>query len=305
MLSQVVPVAMQAIGVSPSAGANVSSEDMTTNQDSGRVWLITGASSGFGRELADAALARGDSVVATARRTESLAALAGERVLTLPLDVTRAEQVDAAVPAALDRFGRIDVLVNSAGYGSVGAVEEIEIDDLRTLMETMFFGAFALTKAVLPHMRAQRGGTIVQISSQGGQLAFAGVGAYCAAKFALEGLSEALAPEVAPLGIRTLIVEPGAFRTEFGGGGFHHSRELDAYADTVGPTRAYMDRIAGTQPGDPRKAAAAVLTALDAPDPPLRLALGADAVDAIRAKHERLRADLEGWEALSRDTAFD
>ena len=171
-------------------------------------------------------------------------------------------------------------------------------------METMFFGAVAMTQAVLPCMRGQRSGAIVQMSSMGGQLAFAGVGAYCAAKFALEGLTEALAAEVEPFGIRTLIVEPGAFRTEFGGARFHRSSELEAYADTVGVTRTELDGTAGRQPGDPRKAAAAILIAIDAPDPPLRLALGSDAVDAIRAKHERLRDDLDSWEALSRDTAF-
>ena len=145
----------------------------------------------------------------------------------------------------------------------------------------------------------------MQISSQGGQLAFAGVGAYCAAKFALEGLSEALDAEVGPLGIRVLIVEPGSFRTEFGGSRMHRSRAIDAYAATVGPSRAFLQSMDGTQPGDPRKAATAILAALDSPEPPLRLALGADAVDAIRAKHARLRADLDGWEAVSSDTAVD
>jgi NAD(P)-dependent dehydrogenase (short-subunit alcohol dehydrogenase family) len=209
------------------------------------------------------------------------------------------------VRTTLRDFGRIDVLVNNAGYGSVGAVEEIDANDLRVLMDTMFFGAVALTQAVLPHMRAQGSGAIVQMSSQGGQFAFPGVGAYCAAKFALEGLSEALAGEVAPLGIRTLIVEPGNFRTECGGSRMHHSREIDSYSEIVGPTRAFIDGVDGTQEGDPRKAAAAVLAALDAANPPLRLALGADAVQAIRAKHERLRADLDAWEAVSRGTAFD
>jgi NAD(P)-dependent dehydrogenase (short-subunit alcohol dehydrogenase family) len=279
-----------------------------TTDDSSRTWLITGSSSGFGRHIAHAALERGDRVVATARRPDTLddlVASAPDRVLAAPLDVTCADQVDAAVSAALERFGRVDVLVNNAGYGSVGAVEEIDMDDLRALMDAMFFGAVALTQAVLPHMRAQGSGAIVQISSQGGQYAFAGFGAYCAAKFALEGLSEALADEVAPLGIRVLIVEPGAFRTGLLGGSMHRSREIDAYAATVGTTRAYVQSSDGTQPGDPRKAAAAILTALDAPDPPLRLALGADAVEAIRGKHERLRADLEAWEQVSRDTALD
>jgi NAD(P)-dependent dehydrogenase (short-subunit alcohol dehydrogenase family) len=279
---------------------------MTTHEDKqGRVWLITGCSAGFGRAIAEAALARGDRVVATARRPETLADLAGDDVLVAALDVTRQADIDAAVAAALERFGRIDVLVNNAGHGSMGAVEEIDLDDLRALMDTMFFGAVALTQAVLPHMRAQGSGAIVQMSSQGGQLAFAGVGAYCATKFALEGLTEALDAEVRPLGIRTLIVEPGAFRTEFGGARMHRSREIDAYADTAGVTRAALDGVAGNQPGDPRKAAAAILAAIDAPDAPLRLALGDDAVDNIRAKHERLRDDLDRWEAVSHDTAFD
>jgi NAD(P)-dependent dehydrogenase (short-subunit alcohol dehydrogenase family) len=276
---------------------------MTTDQDT--VWFITGCSSGFGRALVDAALERGGRVVATARRTDSIADLEGDRVHLVPLDVTRQEQIDAAVQAAFDRFGRIDVLVNNAGYSSVGAVEEIDMDDLRVLMETMFFGPVALTKALLPHMRERGSGAIVQISSQGGQYAFAGFGAYCAGKFGIEGLSEALADEVGPHGIRTLIVEPGAFRTELMGARLHRSREIDAYAGTVGQTRAYVERANGTQPGDPRKAAAAIVAALEAPDPPLRLILGGDAVDAIRAKHERLRDELEKWEAVSRATALD
>jgi len=278
-----------------------------TSHDSSPVWLITGSSSGFGRHIAQAALARGDRVVATARRPEAiddLVAAAPDRVHAVALDVTDGGQVAAAVAAALERFGRIDVLVNNAGHGSVGAVEEIALDELRTLMDTMFFGAVALTQAVLPHMRAHGSGAVVQISSMGGQVSAAGFGAYCAAKFALEGTSEALAAELAPLGIRVLIVEPGAFRTGFGGGRMQRSKALEAYAETVGPTREFVDAMDGNQPGDPAKAAAAILTALDAPEPPLRLALGADAVDAIRAKHERLRADLDGWERVARDTAL-
>jgi NAD(P)-dependent dehydrogenase (short-subunit alcohol dehydrogenase family) len=277
-----------------------------TNTD-GRVWLITGCSSGFGREVALAALAAGDRVLATARRPETLKDLeeaGGDRVRTAALDVTDAGQVDAAVKAALGTFGRIDVVVNNAGNGSVGAVEELTMAELRTLMEVMFFGAVEVTKAVVPHLRAQGSGTIVQISSMGGQLSMPGFGAYCAAKFALEGLSEALAAEVAPFGVRVLIVEPGAFRTEFGGGRMHRSRSIDAYAVSTSGTRDAVEAMDGSQPGDPAKAAAAIVRAVDSDDAPLRLALGADAVEAIRAHHESLAADLAAWEDVSRSTAL-
>jgi NAD(P)-dependent dehydrogenase (short-subunit alcohol dehydrogenase family) len=279
-----------------------------TSTDTSRVWLITGSSSGFGLHIAQAALERGDRVVATARRAESLddlVASAPDRVLALALDVTRADQIGSAVAAALERYGHIDVLVNNAGYGSVGAVEEIDTEDLRALMDTMFFGAVALTQAVLPHMRERGSGAIVQMSSQGGQRTFPGYGAYCAAKYALEGMSEALAAEVEPLGIRVLIVEPGAFRTGLLSARRDAPREIAAYAETAGATRAAATAMDGAQPGDPRKLAAAILSALDAPDAPLHLALGADAVDAIRAAHDRRRADLEAWEQVSRGTAFD
>ncbi|MEA5361289.1 oxidoreductase [Amycolatopsis sp., V23-08] len=277
-----------------------------TNTD-GRVWLITGCSSGFGREVALAALAAGDRVLATARRPETLAdleAAGGDRVRTAALDVTDAGQVDAAVKLALETFGRIDVVVNNAGNGSVGAVEELTMAELRTLMEVMFFGAVEVTKAVVPHLRAQGSGTIVQISSMGGQLSMPGFGAYCAAKFALEGLSEALAAEVAPFGVRVLIVEPGAFRTEFGGGRMHRSRTIDAYAVSTSGTRDAVEAMDGSQPGDPAKAAAAIVRAVDSDDAPLRLALGADAVEAIRGHHESLAADLAAWEDVSRATAL-
>ncbi|HET9141256.1 oxidoreductase [Actinophytocola sp.] len=269
----------------------------------GRVWLITGCSAGFGRELALAALAAGDQVMATARQPDQLADLvaAGHgRARTAPLDVTDADQVSAAVTQTLTEFGRVDVVVNNAGHGSVGAVEELDLADLRALMDVMFFGAVAVTKAVLPHLRVQGSGAIVQISSMGGQLSMPGFGAYCAAKFALEGLSEALAAEVAPFGIRVLIVEPGAFRTEFGGRRMHRSPIIDAYAVSTGPTRAAVDGMDGTQPGDPRKAALAILEVLDSPHPPLRLALGNDAVDNIAAHHQLLHTDLTRWEKLSR-----
>jgi NAD(P)-dependent dehydrogenase (short-subunit alcohol dehydrogenase family) len=275
---------------------------------SARTWLITGTSSGFGLAIARAALAAGDQVVASARHPEALDALASEapdRVAVIRLDVTCPGEISCAVATALERFGRIDVLVNNAGYGTVGAVEELNIDELITLHETMFLGPLRLTQAVLRGMRERGSGVIVQISSMGGQLAPAGFGAYCSAKFALEAMSEALAAEVGPLGIRVLMVEPGAFRTEFGAKRMHRtSTIIDDYAPTAGVTRAAVDQMDGSQPGDPDKAASAILEAITARQAPLRLALGDDAVDAIRAKHDQLRADLDNWERLSRSTTL-
>lgn len=265
-----------------------------------KTWLITGCSSGFGRALAEAAIRNGDRVVATARKPIELAG-AYPKIL----DVTDEGQVERVVAETVAEFGAIDVVVNNAGHGSVGAVEELTMAELRALMEVMFFGAVAVTKAVLPHLRERRSGTIVQMSSMGGQVTMPGFGAYCAAKFALEGISEALAAEVAPFGIKVLIVEPGAFRTEFGGARMHKSHQIPAYEVSTGPTRKAVDGMDGNQPGDPVKAAEAILTALDAAEPPLRLALGADAVDAIAAHHDRLGADLRGWAELSRATAVE
>jgi NAD(P)-dependent dehydrogenase (short-subunit alcohol dehydrogenase family) len=266
-----------------------------------RVWLITGCSTGFGQAIARAALEAGDEVVATARRVDALDDLVAAGARAAALDVTDA----AAIERLAGEVGRVDVLVNNAGIGTVGAVEEMTMDELRSALEVMFFGAVALTKAVLPGMRERGSGTIVQMSSQGGQLTYPGYGAYCAAKYALEGLSDALAAEVAPLGIRVLIVEPGAFRTGLLGASMHRSRELEAYAATAGATRAGAAAMHGTQEGDPAKAAAAILRAIDADDPPLRLALGEDAVEAIRAQHAKLAADLAAWEDVSVATKLD
>jgi NAD(P)-dependent dehydrogenase (short-subunit alcohol dehydrogenase family) len=271
-----------------------------------RTWLITGSSAGFGRALAEAALAAGDRVVATARHPEALRDLvagAPDRALALQLDVTDRPQVDTAVSDAVDRFGDIDVLVNNAGLASVGAVEELEERQLRGLMDTMFFGPVGLVQAVLPSMRKRSRGTIVQLSSMGGQVSMPGFGAYCAAKFALEGLSEALAAEVAAFGVRVLIVEPGAFATSFGGRRTQTSPDSGVYDLTVGPQRRAVEAMDGSQPGDPAKAAAAILRALDEDQPPLRLALGDDAVQAIGAALDARRAELDAWAAVSRSTA--
>jgi len=203
------------------------------------------------------------------------------------------------------RHGRIDVLVNSAGRTQVGALEETTEEELRYLFELHFFGPALLTKAVLPHMRRQGGGAVVQLSSVGGMITAPGFGAYCATKFALEGLTQALCQEV-DFGVRFLVVEPGAFRTGlFDAGAAYQSQEMPEYAGTVGPTRTYVRTGGGAQPGDPAKAAAAILTALDAEQPPLRLALGGDAVDNIRHELDSRTAELAAWEQVSRATAFD
>jgi len=269
-----------------------------------RVWLITGASSGFGRAIAEAAIAAGDVAVAAARRVASLDDLAAAhhgQVDVLPLDVTDTAAIDATVLDVIARHGRIDVLVNNAGRTHVGAAEETTDAELRDLFEVHVFGPAALARAVLPHMRSRRSGAIVQVSSMGGQMSFAGFAAYSATKFALEGMSEALADEVRPLGIKVMIVEPGAFRTGLFG---NHSASapLPDYAGTAGRTRQMIEASAGTQPGDPAKAAEAILTALDAPDTPLRLPLGDDAVDAILSHLDSTRADLRAWEKLARGT---
>ncbi|MFI0240513.1 oxidoreductase [Streptomyces sp. NPDC016845] len=274
-----------------------------------KVWLVTGASSGFGRAITEAAVAAGDIVVAASRRTaplDDLVAAHPDQVETLSLDVTDIAAAQAAVDGVAARHGRIDVLVNNAGRGMVGAVENSTDDELRSLMDVHFFGPAALTRAALPHMRRRESGAIVQLTSMGGRFAFAGVGAYCATKFALEGLSEALAAEVAPYGIRVLIVEPGAFRTGFAdAAALRPSAGPDTYQDTVGPVLSGLPGGSGAEPGDPAKAAAAILTALDADEPPLRLPLGNDAADAITEHLDHARTELSSWDKLIRSTDFD
>ena len=269
---------------------------------SNKTWFITGASSGFGRAFAEHAIGRGYNVVASARNVDKLkdlVGLAADRVLAVRLDVSRTQDIQPAIDAAVTRFGRIDVLINNAGYGVLGALEETPEAELRAIMDTNFFGAIAVTQAMLPVLRAQRSGAIVNISSLGGQLSFAGFSAYSASKFALEGASEALAAEVAPFGIKVLIVEPGAFRTELVGDAMRHMPSIAAYDATVGGTRAMARNMHGTQQGDPRKAAAAIEEALDAAVTPLRLQLGADAVDAVRSHAETLLRDLAQWQDIA------
>jgi NAD(P)-dependent dehydrogenase (short-subunit alcohol dehydrogenase family) len=272
-----------------------------------KTWLITGASSGFGRAFAEHALDRGYNVVATARsigKLESLVAKAPSRVLAVTLDVDRPGDAQMAIEAAIARFGRIDVLINNAGYGIVGAVEETPEAELRAVMETNFFGAMAVTAAALPTFRRQKFGAIVNLTSMGGQLSFAGFSAYSASKFALEGASEALAQEMASFGVKVMIVEPGAFRTSFAAGALRHMPMIDAYQDIVGPTRNFAHGMDQTQEGDPVKAASAIEMALDSDNTPLRLPLGADAVAAIRGHSEALLAEIAAWEKITSATNF-
>ena len=278
-----------------------------TTEKTPKVWLVTGAGSGFGRSLLEAAVAVGDVVVAAARRTSSLDQLVAshpDQVDPVRLDVTDQERTSEVVAEAVGRHGRIDVLVNNAGRTHVGAVEETTDAELRSLFEVHLFGPAALVRAVLPHMRARRSGAIVQMSSMGGQLSFAGFSAYSATKFALEGLSEALADEVRPFGIKVLIVEPGAFRTRLFAGA-SQSETSEAYSGSVGPTREMVSTGDGAQPGDPAKAARAILAALEAERTPLRLPLGADAIDAIAAHLDAVRSELRTWETVARDTLVD
>mmetsp|Transcript_10495 Transcript_10495/g.33555 ORF Transcript_10495/g.33555 Transcript_10495/m.33555 type:complete len:282 (-) Transcript_10495:269-1114(-) len=273
------------------------------------VWLITGSTAGFGRAFVDYALSQGYKVVATARTPSKLAELVAskpEDVLAVELDVTKGATIGPAFEAAMAKFGRIDVVVNNAGYGIVGAVEETPEAELRAQLETNFFGAWFVTQAALPILRAQGSGAIVQISSLGGNVSFAGFGAYSASKFALEGMTEALATEVAPFNIKAMIVEPGAYRTDFAKGDtLKHMPPIDAYKDTVGGTRDFCVSMDNTQAGDPAKAAAAIDQALKAEKTPLRLVLGPDAVDAVRGHAEAVLKDIEAWETVARAAVID
>ncbi|MEU0789002.1 oxidoreductase [Amycolatopsis sp. NPDC005961] len=262
-------------------------------------WFITGCSTGLGRALAEAVLDRGLRAVVTARdpaRVADLVAKHGDRALALPLDVTDHAQVLDAVKRAETAFGRIDVLVNNAGYGYLAAIEEGEDDEVRKLFDANVFGLADVTKAVLPGMRARRSGHVVNVSSLGGLAAFGATGYYHATKFAVEGLSESLAAEVAPLGIKVTIVEPAAFRTNWSGPSMRQSAtHIDDYAETAGARRAATTATYGHQPGDPVRAAEAVLAAVDAEEPPLRLLLGKAAYDIATARLETLRAGFDTW----------
>lgn len=268
------------------------------------VWFITGSSSGFGRLLAEELLAKGYRVIASARNPEQLSGLARqypETLITPALDVTNVEQCQIAVQTALDKFGRLDVLVNNAGFGVYGSLEEVPMQSVREEFETNVFGVLNVLKAALPSMRAQRSGTILNVSSIAGWMSFPGSGIYGASKFALEGLTESLEAELAPLGIRTVLIEPGSFETNFYGHNYQRiANEIDDYAETAGKTLEFFDTFQGNQPGDPIKAVNAMIDIANHPNPPLRLLLGSDAFDRALKNLDSVRENFVEWETTSR-----
>ncbi|MBB5914069.1 NAD(P)-dependent dehydrogenase (short-subunit alcohol dehydrogenase family) [Nocardia transvalensis] len=273
-----------------------------------RTWLITGASRGIGRRLTEAVLDYGDQVVATARRPEDLDDLAaryGSRILPVALDVTDAAAASRAVRQATDAFGALDVVVNNAGYGNSAPIEEMAEDDFRAQIETNLFGVVNVTRAALPVLRGQRSGVFVQFSSIGGRVGGTpGMGAYQTAKFAVEGFSEVLAAEVAPFGIEVVIVEPGGFRTDWQGSSMTLHPVGPDYDQTVGAVNRYRRDTDGTQPGDPARAAQAVIDVVTQPKPPRRLLLGTDALTSARKAAELRAAETEAWAEVSRSTDF-
>ena len=272
------------------------------------VWFITGCSTGFGRELSVILLRRGYRVVVTARdktKIDDIVAGHEKNGLALALDVDKHDQIEAAVKAAEDRFGRIDVLVNNAGYGYLAAVEEGDDADVRAMFETNFFGLAAMTRSVLPIMRAQKSGAIVNVSSMGGFIGFPGSGYYAATKFAVEGLSEALSKEVGPLGIKVIIVEPGPFRTHWAGRSLKTPKKpIDAYAETAVARRKQIQSYSGTQAGDPVRTAEAIIDTVERDKPPLRLPLGGFAYEVMGAEIEAVRKEHASLEAVARGADY-
>ncbi|MFD4240505.1 oxidoreductase [Streptomyces sp. NPDC058525] len=273
------------------------------------VWFVTGASRGLGAAITREALDRGHQVIATARDAAAVLQAHPDTpagLLAVPADVTEPGQLAAAVQAAVAQFGRIDVVVNNAGYGLVGAIEEVGDKAARALFDVNVFGALNTLRATLPTLRAQRSGHVLNIGSVGGFATAPGVGLYGASKFALEGITEALHGELAPLGIRVTIVEPGGFRTDFLGSSSMHVEpaSIADYAAGAGPVREALAHNDGRQPGDPAKAAKAIVDITEAAEPPLRLQLGADAVERVEAKLDLVRRELDAWRHVALSTAI-
>ncbi len=268
-----------------------------------KVWLITGCSTGFGRELSKAVIKNGDKVAVTARKIDDIKDIVEgneANAISLTLDVTKQVDIDAAVKATIEKFGRIDVLVNNAGIGYFGAVEESEDEQVRRMFDINVFGLGNMTQAVLPIMRAQKAGHILNISSIGGLRSFPAVGYYNATKYAVDGLSEALAKEVAPLGIKVTLICPSGFRTDWAGRSADNSHiVIDDYATTAGQNKSDIRGYSGHQPGDPVRAALAMIKVVETENPPLRLLLGAAALKGARLKLDELKKDFDAWEETS------
>jgi NAD(P)-dependent dehydrogenase (short-subunit alcohol dehydrogenase family) len=287
---------------------NISTSDPLAGSRQKRVWFITGASSGLGQALATGVLEAGDSVIATARRSEALLPLIikyQEQVRAFDLDLTQPESIRSAVQKGREAFGRIDVLVNNAGSTFLGAIEETDAAESRHVFETNFFGALAVLQEILPIMRGQKSGHILTVSSLGGFMGVPGSGLFNAAKFASEGLSEALAKEAEPLGIKVTIIEPGGFRTEAGKSLAQASCHIEDYDSTSGKTIQWIKDYAEKAPGDPEKAAAAMMLVVASASPPLRLVLGSDALKMVRTKLQMMTDEVSAWESVSVSTDFE
>jgi NAD(P)-dependent dehydrogenase (short-subunit alcohol dehydrogenase family) len=268
-----------------------------------RVWFITGTSTGFGHLLALELLRRGERVIATARETSKLAPFESqypETVRTLALDVTKPAEVGSVAAKAIEAFGHVDVVVNNAGYGVTGAIEEVAEDEFEPMFQTNVYGLIRTTRAFLPHLRERRRGHIVNFSSIAGLIGTAGWGFYATTKFAVEGFSEALAEEMKPLGVHVTVIEPGPFRTDFlGRSGKLAAKKIPEYAETAGKARQYLLSQSGKQPGDPQKAVEAVIAVVDSPEPPVHLLLGKTALKRFRAKLAGWDKDLTVWESVT------
>lgn len=294
----------------PSRESNALAAAKTPNSSTGRArtWLITGCSSGLGRALCARVLERGERAVCTARdaaRLDEFRTRYPDRAVPMSLDVTDAAAVKSVAEEALARTGGIDVLVNNAGYGVVGALEELDEEAVRAAFDANVYGPYRLIKALLPSLRARGKGHIVNISSMAGLVGTPGFCFYSATKFAIEGMTEALAQEVASFGIKVTLIEPGPFRTGFRGRNLYSAPAMEAYAATVGKFRKMLADTDGKQPGDPQRGADAIIAAVDAEQPPLRLPLGEMCVQQLRDKLERVRDELDRWQVVSLATSFD